>query len=517
MTSPEKPDIQGVDGQQGVRFQFLQSLPTPGLRRLHSPSVLAIRVVLCLLACLVCSGHAAEPAFAQRGYYMTFMRMPTFGLAEWREMVDCIRSDGGNTLVLWTAGAFRSKRFPVTWEYNREHTNVQRDFVGELIDYAHTNGIRVLLGFTPFAYDGVNQYPLAHPELKATQKDGKPAAFWGLHSWGYNLCPAKAESQRFMLEYVREMAFEFYPQADGLLIESSDYAICYCADCQGKVSEPGAGPGRRRTFFDHEFEFVQRISREVWKRNPGATILVYPHYFSDRPVPGFDVKGVRQDFDPRWTLFFTPHSAHIETNLMRAAKGSVYSTAGLSLGTPARLRDEARLALSKGVTGLVPSLEPFSCIDGPPGSGKARMKPFHFAWLRDGQVPLNELLMRVNRIAYREYARDPGLTDEAFRHRLGAELFAAKANATNTADVLYLQESFFFEADWFRPSPLLEPQRLKERAAREKWPAERLAGYTGRVERLRVLAERYRTSGVEAEKEMSRIARHIVDGWGKGK
>jgi hypothetical protein len=458
----------------------------------------ALAILLLLLAC--CAARTAEPAFAQRGYYMTFMRMPTFGLPEWKEMIDCIHADGGNTLLLWTAGGFRSKRFPVTWEYNREHANVQQDFVGELIDYAHAKGIRVLLGFTPFAYDGVNQYPLLHPELKATQKSGEPASFWGMHSWGYNLCPAKTESQRFMLEYIREMVFEFYPRADGLLIESSDYAICYCADCREK-------------FFDREFEFVRQISNEVWERNPDATIMVYPHYFSDRPVPGFDVKGATHSFDPRWTLFFTPHSAHIDTNLMRQAKASVYSTSGLTLGTPAKLRDEARFARNQGVTGLLPSLEPFSCIDGPPGSGKARLKPFHFAWLRDGQLPLNELLMRVNRIAYREYARDPDLADDEFRRRLGAEIFGAQANETNTADLSYLQESFFLEADWFRPSPLLEPQRLKERAVREKWPAERLAGYTQRVDRLRALAERYRLSSVEAEKEISRIAQLVVEAW----
>src|SRR5947208_691705 len=276
------------------------------LRRAHA-------ILLLYLACCSVPGRAAETAFAQRGYYMTFMRMPTFGLPEWKEMIDCIHADGGNTLLLWTA--------------------------------------------------------------------------------------------------------------DGLLIESSDYAICYCGDCRGK-------------FFDLEFDFVQQISREVWARNPGATIMVYPHYFSNRPVPGFDVTGATHSFDPRWTLFFTPHSAHIETNLMRAAKASVYSTSGLSLGTPARLRDDARLARRQGITGLLPSLEPFSCIDGPPGSGKARLKPFHFAWLRDGQMPLNELLMRVNRIAYREFARDPDLADDEFRRKLGAEIYAARANPTNTADLL---------------------------------------------------------------------------------
>jgi hypothetical protein len=461
----------------------------------------AALLLLFFAGCAV-PGRAAEPAFAERGYYMTFMRMPTFGLPQWKEMIDCIHADGGNTLLLWTAGGFRSKKFPVTWEYNHEHANVQRDFVRDLIDYAHRRGIRVLLGFTPFAYDGVNQYPLLHPELKATQKNGEPASFWGLHSWGYNLCPAKPESRRFMLEYIREMAFEFYPGADGLLIESSDYAICYCADCREK-------------FFDHEFDFVQQISREVWEKNPDATIMVYPHYFSNRPVPGFGVQGATRAFDPRWTLFFTPHSAHIDTNLMRAARGSVYSTAGLSLGTPAKLRDEARMARRQGVTGLIPSVEPFSCIDGPPGSGKARQKPFHFAWLRDGQMPLNELPMRVNRIGYREYTRNPNLADDEFRRKLGVEIFATAANATNTADLLYLQESFFLEAGWFSPSPLLEPERLQERAGREKWPAERMAGYSRRVGRLRTLAERYRLSNVATEKEMSRIARHVVDAWPK--
>jgi hypothetical protein len=128
---------------------------------------------------------------------------------------------------------------------------------------------------------------------------------------------------------------------------------------------------------------------------------------------------------------------------------------------------------------------------------------------------LNELLMRVNRIAYREYARDPDLADEEFRRKLGEEIFAARANSTNIADLLYLQESFVLEADWFRPSPLLEPQRLKERAAREKWPVERLAGYSRRFARLRALADRYRLSSVEAEREMNRIARHVADAWPK--
>ena len=112
----------------------------------------------------------AEGPFAQRGYYITFMRMPTYDLADWKRIVDGIHDDGGNTLLLWVAGAFRSKKYPITWRYNAEHENVRKDFVRDLIDHAHARGIKVLLGFTPFGYDGVNQYPLEHPELRRSAR-----------------------------------------------------------------------------------------------------------------------------------------------------------------------------------------------------------------------------------------------------------------------------------------------------------------------------------------------------------
>src|SRR5213594_4302146 len=89
-------------------------------------------IFLLLLAGCAWPARAAESAFAQRGYYMTFMRMPTFGLAQWREMIDCIHADDGNTLLLWTAGGFRSKKFPITWEYNRDHAKREAGLRGRV-------------------------------------------------------------------------------------------------------------------------------------------------------------------------------------------------------------------------------------------------------------------------------------------------------------------------------------------------------------------------------------------------
>src|SRR5438445_3220255 len=168
--------------------------------------MISILAALALLA-LPSDDLKAEGPFAQRGYYITFMRMPTYDLADWKKIVDSIHDDGGNTLLLWVGGAFFSQKFPITWAYNKDHENVRHDFVRDLIDHAHTRGIKVLLGFTPFGYDGVNQYPLEHPETRAAGKDGKPVSPFGIGCWGYNLCPSRPESQRFMLEYVREMVF----------------------------------------------------------------------------------------------------------------------------------------------------------------------------------------------------------------------------------------------------------------------------------------------------------------------
>jgi hypothetical protein len=82
--------------------------------------------------------------------------MPTFDLAAWKHIVDGIHDDGGNLLLLWMGGSFRSQKFPVTWKYNEEHQDVRQDFVRDLIDHAHTRGVQVLLGFMPFGYEGVN-------------------------------------------------------------------------------------------------------------------------------------------------------------------------------------------------------------------------------------------------------------------------------------------------------------------------------------------------------------------------
>lgn len=402
-------------------------------------------------------------------------------------------------------GAFRSEKYPITWKYNAEHENVRKDFVRDLIDHAHTRGIKVLLGFTPFGYDGVNQYPLEHPELKAVGKDGKPVAPFGIGCWGYNLCPSKAAAQQFMIEYAREMTFNFYPNADGLLIESSDYAICHCDDCGDR-------------FFEKEFEFVKRISEEVWAKKPDANIVVFPHYFSGANVTGFGVKAARLPFDPRWSLVFTPHIADPEPALIKQARSSLWWDDSPALRGPQQIRAGARRARDLGVSGYVPSLEAFTFVATEAEEGQTWLKgrrqvPLGFGWLAPGEPPYDELPMRVQRAAYREFTRNPDLPFDAFKLILGRDLFGAASPPEAVDDALEFQALLNTERTWCQPSPLASPERLRAMDARGDLTPQKRADYRASLDRLRAIGRRHAEPKSEGEKELRRISAWVLDRW----
>ncbi|MGB9620103.1 MAG: hypothetical protein ACPL7K_06810, partial [Armatimonadota bacterium] len=120
-------------------------------------------------------------AFPIRGYYVIPSRNQMWGLVEWKQYVDCMVEDNCNFLIYWIGGGFPSKRFPETWNYNKAHRNMTENFAGTVIDYAHEKGIEVVLGFTPYAYDGVASYASAHPDLAGKNPDGSIRRTQGIH------------------------------------------------------------------------------------------------------------------------------------------------------------------------------------------------------------------------------------------------------------------------------------------------------------------------------------------------
>ena len=449
---------------------------------------------------------SSVPVFAQRGYYVLPCRAPTLGYEACRDMIDCMADDRANTVILWIGGGFRSKKFPITWQYNADHANVRHDFLGRLIRHAHRRDVKCLLGFTPFGYDGVNQYPREHPELKAIGPDGKPVAEFGIHCWGWNLCPAKAESQRFMIQYARELAFEFYPEADGLFLESSDYAICHCPQC---------GPRH----FDHEFKFVQDISEEVWTRKADATIVVYPHYFSGAKLrfAFSEAVATKHAFDPRWTLFFTPHSAAIEPGLIARAKGSWWWNEAPSRFDIPNIRAGAQRARDAHCTGFIPSLECYSYVQtheefGEPWLNGRRQTPFGFGWLAKGDSPYRELPMRRAGCLSRVLG-EPGSAGRCVPSGVGWRPFraglAARASPGYTGAVPRLWHGP--RLDRARTADNARPRGSRRKSGR--LDAKKRAFLRDQLARVRVIAGRHRDATTPGARELARIAQWLCDQW----
>jgi hypothetical protein len=144
-----------------------------------------------------------------------------------------------------------------------------------------------------------------------------------------------------------------------------------------------------------------------------------------------------------------------------------------------------------------------------------RRRPLGLDGEKEGRMPYDQLLPRVQRFAVREYSRQPDLPPATFQQRL-AESFAPgeKLSPETVADLLELQRIWNFESDWYWPSPLLDPAFFRQRAKRLNWPAEKLRVYPGHLDRLREIASRHGDSASPVGKEMARLAQEIVKAWG---
>jgi len=291
------------------------------------------------------------------------------------------------------------------------------------------------------------------------------------------------------------------------MIESSDYAICYCYDC-----------GQR--FFEKEFSFVRKISEAVWAKKPEAMIVVYPHYFSGAEVPGFGVRAAKLPFDPRWTLFFTPHSAHLDPALIRQARHSLWWDESPALRRPQDIQQGALRARNAGVTGYVPSLEAYSFVATEAEEGEAWLKgrrqvPFGFGWLKESQSPYDELPIRVNRVAYREFCRNPDLKFEEFKEKLGREVFGSTSTPQLVEDLLELQAIFATERTWCLSSPLVSPARVRATKAQGVLTPAKRNEYRATLAKLRGIADRHREAQTAGERQLVRIAKWVLSQWEK--
>ncbi len=289
-----------------------------------------------------------------------------------------------------------------------------------------------------------------------------------------------------MAEYAREMIFDFYPNADGLFIESSDYGHCMCSEC-------------RENYAQREWEFVRTITEEVWALNPGARNVIYPLYLQQRVA----------EPDPRYTLFFTPHSAKMTAEALSVKCDKIYWTMlfGEELESA---RQAARLAADNGLQGYVPAMEAFG-ISREINGIRYDLRPFDVPWAEPGTFEFADLILSVMRFAYKCYSQDPYMTCEAFVSAV-AEKFFSGGETGPAGDLLYLCSVLQkdYRAWWFR-SALVHPEEFDRQYA-EEHRTEARARYRDVLLRLRGIRDHY-ASKDGAAGEMARIAGWVVARW----
>jgi hypothetical protein len=434
-----------------------------------------------------------QPHFSIRGYYTIPSRNQLWGLEEWKQFVDCMIQDNCNFLIWWIEGGFPSRRFPDTWSYNRQHPNMSTDFYRDLIDYAKSNGIQTVLGFSPYAYDGLGSYMTAHPELAGLNDTGEVRRNPGIHDVSMVMCPQKRAAREFMLDYIREMYFDFYPNADGLFVESSDYGHCMCPECQ-------------QSYTQREWEFVHAVSSDVWSANPDARVVIYPLYYQ---------KNVAQP-DPKFTLFFTPHSAHMTPDVMAIDCDKIYWT--MLFGEPLEsVKTAARLAADNGIQGYVPAMETFG-ISREIGGRNYDLTPFDVPWAKPGTLPFDDLIVKALRFTVKCYANSPYMTDDEYVAAVADEFMPIDGpgfqipDHQSAHDLIYLVSELQkdWRAFWFR-SPLVHPDEFERHYPEDKRAAAR-EWIDSTLTRFRAIRDRHASSDSTAG-EMARIAGWIVDRW----
>ena len=156
--------------------------------------------------------------------------------------------------------------------------------------------------------------------------------------------------------------------------------------------------------------------------------------------------------------------------------------------------------------------------------------PLGFDWMAPEKMPLNVLPARVQRLAYREFTKNPELEMAEFRKIVGREFFGGvtdgkgdgetKASAEEVKlfvdDLLFLQSCVNYQRVWSWASPLVDPKQYERKARDAKWREANREEYARRLERLRKIAklsEGKKGTANAAILEMGKIAEFIGKRW----
>lgn len=154
-----------------------------------------------------------------------------------REIAKAVKDFGGTAIVSNIGGIVAF--YPTKLKWQHKNPFLKNDFVKEMIDAAHAEGLAYLGRFdTSKALKPVFD---AHPDWFSIYRDGQPTEFAGT----YQVCPNGAWLQDYALQILREALTTYKPDGvffNGVGFGVNDYAgrnrgFCVCNNCRTKFRE----------------------------------------------------------------------------------------------------------------------------------------------------------------------------------------------------------------------------------------------------------------------------------------
>ncbi len=201
---------------------------------------------------------------------------------DYKGFIDWLASHKINNLNIWTFDlafgiAYNSKKFPEC--VNRHHPNVKKEFIRDMIKYAHRRYIKIFF-FIDFP-DNWTAIIKAHPELAGKnvnpkkipsgkewedyQKRGEGLCTGGEHfrtkfSW---VCASNLKTMRFWKDYWNEL-LDRYPEVDGIGGQFAEEfnMRCNCKNC-------------RDNFFQLQLKYFEEMAKIGKRKNPDIKIWLY--------------------------------------------------------------------------------------------------------------------------------------------------------------------------------------------------------------------------------------------------
>lgn len=227
-----------------------------------------------------------EPAFEYRSIATNIGGPDWLGYQQWEKewgydykgFIDWLAGHKINHLNIWLFNlafgiAYDSRKFPEC--VNRHHPNVKREFIKDMIDYAHKRYVKVFF-FIDFP-DNWTAIIKAHPELAGKNIDVSQIPLgtkwldyqkrgdiggesFRKKSW---VCASNPKVMQFWEDYWNELLTR-YPDVDGIGGQFCEHpnTRCNCDNCQ-------------QNFFQLQFEYFTKMTEIGKSKNPDIKVWFY--------------------------------------------------------------------------------------------------------------------------------------------------------------------------------------------------------------------------------------------------